>query len=242
MTVTKVLIDGGVELNIIFSETLRKMGLDFAELITPIGVPFYGIVPSKAAMPLEQITLSVTFGTQTNYRTEFIQFEVVNFETSYHAILRRPTLAKFMAISHYPYLLLKMSGPHGILFLRGDLKHAFDCDIQAIQIAAKAQAADGREGITTVAAQMNLKELETPAKKPYILAPQKEVDVKKLTWVLVTSRTRRPSVLTSRLNRNSGSPTFFGTIKISLLRSRPTCQVSQESWLSIESMLMKAPN
>jgi hypothetical protein len=52
MIVTKVLIDGGAGLSIIFLETLRNMGLDFARLITPKGVPFYGIVPSKAAMPL----------------------------------------------------------------------------------------------------------------------------------------------------------------------------------------------
>jgi hypothetical protein len=93
------------------------MGLDFAGLITPIEIPFYGIVPSKAAMPLGQITLPVTFGTQANYRTEFIQFEVADFETSYHAILGRLALAKFMAIPHYPYLLLKMLGPHRILSL-----------------------------------------------------------------------------------------------------------------------------
>jgi hypothetical protein len=138
MIVTKVLIDGGAGLNIIFSEMLRKMRLDFAGLITPIGVSFYEIVPDKAAMPLGQITLPVTFGTQTNYQTEFIQFEVADFETSYHAILRRPALAKFMAIPHYPSLLFKMPRPHGILSLRGDLKRAFDCDIQAIQIASKA--------------------------------------------------------------------------------------------------------
>jgi hypothetical protein len=60
-----------------------------------------------------------------------------------------------MAIPHYPYLLLKMLVPHGILSLQGNLKHAFDCDIQAIQIVAKTQATDGREEITTVAAQMN---------------------------------------------------------------------------------------
>jgi hypothetical protein len=142
-------------------------------LITLTGVPFYGIVPGKAAMPLRQITLPVTFGTLTNYRTEFIQFEVVDFETSYHAILGRLALAKFMAIPHYPYLLLKMLGPHGVLSLRGDLNRAFDCDIQAIQIAAH-----DREEIATVTAQMNPKELEIPAKKPYILAPPKEVDVK----------------------------------------------------------------
>jgi hypothetical protein len=67
MTVTKVLIDGGARLNIIFLETLRKMGLDFTGLITPTRIPFYGIVPDKAVMPLGQITLLVTFGIQANY-------------------------------------------------------------------------------------------------------------------------------------------------------------------------------
>jgi hypothetical protein len=67
MIVTKVLIDGGAELNIIVLEMLRKIGLDFAGLITPIGVPFYVIVPSKGTKPLGQITLPVTFGTPTNY-------------------------------------------------------------------------------------------------------------------------------------------------------------------------------
>jgi hypothetical protein len=89
MTVTKVLIDGGAGLNIIFVDTLRKIGLDFAGLLTPTDVPFYGIVPSKAAMPLGQITHPVTFGTLDNYRTEFIKFEVTDFESSYHAIFGR---------------------------------------------------------------------------------------------------------------------------------------------------------
>jgi hypothetical protein len=180
MTVTKVLIDGGAGLNIIFSETLRKMGLDFAGMIIPTSVPFYGIVPDKAAMPLGQITLPVTFGTPTNYHTEFIKFEVADFESSYHAILGRPALAKFMAILHYPYLLLKMPGPHGVLSLRGDLKRAFDCDVQAIQIAAKAQEVKGREEIATVTGEINPEELEIPAKRPSFLVPPKEADIKQI--------------------------------------------------------------
>jgi hypothetical protein len=52
LTVPKVLIDGGTGLNIIFADTLKKIGLDFTSLLTPIDVPFYGIVPDKAAMPL----------------------------------------------------------------------------------------------------------------------------------------------------------------------------------------------
>ena len=82
MTFTKVLIDGGAGLNIIFSEMLRKMGLQLTRMITLTSTPFYGIVPGKAAMPLEQITLPVTFGTPSNYRIEFIKFEVADFESS----------------------------------------------------------------------------------------------------------------------------------------------------------------
>jgi methionyl-tRNA formyltransferase len=73
-----------------------------------------------------------------------------------------------------------MPGPHGVLSLRGNLKRAFDCDIQAIQIMTKTQADDGRKEITTITAQMNPEELEIPVKKPSILAPQKDVDVKKI--------------------------------------------------------------
>ena len=73
-----------------------------------------------------------------------------------------------------------MLGPNGVLSLRGDLKRAFDCDVQAIQIAAKAQAASGREEIATVATKMNSEELEIPAKRPSILAPPKEANVKQI--------------------------------------------------------------
>ena len=52
MIVPKVLIDGSAGLNIIFPDTLKKIGLDFTILLTPTDVPFYGIVPGKAAMPL----------------------------------------------------------------------------------------------------------------------------------------------------------------------------------------------
>jgi hypothetical protein len=137
MNVTKVLIDGGSVLNIIFVNTLRKIGLDFNSMLTPTDVPFYGIVPGKAAMPLGQITLPVTFGTQGNYCTEFIKFEVTDFKSSYHAIFGRPALIKFMAVPHYPYLLLKMPGPNGVLSLHGDLRRSFDYDTQVIKIVAK---------------------------------------------------------------------------------------------------------
>ena len=138
MQVTRVLIDGGAGLNVIFATTLRKMGLESLSLLTPTNIPFYAIIPGKAAIPLGQITLSVTFGTPANFRTEFIKFEVANFDSSYHTIIGRPTLAKFMVIPHYLYLLLKTSGLNGVLSFKGDLKHSYNCEIEAVHIAAKA--------------------------------------------------------------------------------------------------------
>jgi hypothetical protein len=107
---TKVLIEGRSGLNLIFASTLRKMGLDLTDMLVPSKSHFYGIFPGNAAHPLGTVVLPVTFGMRENYCTEFIKFEVANFESSYHAILGRPALAKFMVAPHYIYLLLKMPG------------------------------------------------------------------------------------------------------------------------------------
>jgi hypothetical protein len=114
---TKVLINDGSGLNLIFTSTLRKMGLDFTDMPVLSKSPFYGIVPGNAAHPLGTVVLPVTFGTRENYRTKFIKFEVANFESSYYAILGRPALTKFMAVLHYVYLLLKMPRLSGVLTL-----------------------------------------------------------------------------------------------------------------------------
>lgn len=49
---TKVIIDGGTELNIIFASTLKKMGLDITNPLTLVHMPVYGIVLRKAVVPL----------------------------------------------------------------------------------------------------------------------------------------------------------------------------------------------
>jgi hypothetical protein len=110
---TRVLIDGGSGLNLLFASTLQKMGLDIIDMLTPCKAPFDGIVPGNSATPLGIVTLPITFGMRENYRTEYIKFEVANCESSYRAILGRPALAKFMAVPHYAYLLLKMLGKRG---------------------------------------------------------------------------------------------------------------------------------
>jgi hypothetical protein len=123
----QTLIDGGSGLNIILVDTLKKMDFDFKRL-TECDEPFFAIVPGKAAYPLGRISLLVTFGTEDNFRTEYLRFEVADFKSSYHAILGRPMPARFMAIPHYTYLVLKMSAPRRILIVYGDLFVSFKCD------------------------------------------------------------------------------------------------------------------
>ena len=76
---TRVLIDGGSGLNLIFASTLAKMGLNHMSLLTPSKAPFYDIVPGYSSTPIGSVTLPVTFGTEQNFRTEYIKFEVADF-------------------------------------------------------------------------------------------------------------------------------------------------------------------
>jgi hypothetical protein len=105
----KTLINRGSSLNIIFTETLGKIDFDFNKMTT-CDEPFYGVMPGKAAYPIGRVCLPVTFGTKENFRMEYLTFEVADLRSSYHAILRRPMLAKFMAIPHHTYLIMKI--PH----------------------------------------------------------------------------------------------------------------------------------
>jgi hypothetical protein len=86
--------------------------------------------------------------------------------------------------------------------------------VQTIQIAVKAQAANGREKIATVATEMNPEELEIPAKRPSILAPPKETDIKQVDLGTGDPSKTATIMPTSLKNRNLCSQTFSGTTKI----------------------------
>jgi hypothetical protein len=131
----QTLIDGGSGLNIIFVDTLKKMDFDFKRL-TECDEPFFGIVPVKAAYPIGWVSLPVMFGTEENFCTEYLSFEVADFKLSYHAILARPMLARFMAVPHYTYLVLKMPASKGVLTVYSDLIILFKCDNKALEIAS----------------------------------------------------------------------------------------------------------
>ena len=116
-------------------------------------------------MPLGHLTLPVTFGTRENFQTENISFEVADFDMAYHAILGRPALAKFMAIPHYTYMLLKMPGPHGVITQRGDVKQSFIVEQESCEIAQNLQTTAELDKIRLNAGATR-DEGDVPTKKP----------------------------------------------------------------------------
>jgi hypothetical protein len=174
----KVLIDGGSGLNILFTKTLKKMKLDITHMLTKSNTPFYSIVPGNAAIPLGSVVLPVTFGeSRDNYRTEYIKFEVADFETSYHAILGRPAIVKFMAVPHYTYLVLKMPSPAGVLSLQGDLKISHDCDTEAVEIASTNQVPNAMMEVYAASKKLATSELDIPEKSNKGNKPQPAEEV-----------------------------------------------------------------
>jgi hypothetical protein len=77
--------------------------------------------------------MHITFETLENYRTEFLRFDVARFDYGYNSIIGTPGLAKFMAIPHYPYMILKMLGPQGIITVCADFQGTVKCFWDAIQ-------------------------------------------------------------------------------------------------------------
>jgi hypothetical protein len=174
----KVLIDGGSGLNVLFIKTLKNMKFDITHMLTKSNTPFYGIVPGNAAIPLGSVVLPVTFGeSRDNYRTEYIKFEVADFETSYHAILCRPAITKFVAVPHYTYLVLKMPSPAGVLSLQGDLKISHDCDAESVEIASTNQVPNAMMEVYVALKKLATSELDIPEKSDNAIKPHPAEEV-----------------------------------------------------------------
>ena len=138
LKVTKMLVDGGAGLNLISSAVIKKLQIPDGELEETGS--FQGINPGRSK-PKGKITLPVTFGGELNFRTERITFDVADIPLPYNGILGRPALAKFMAVSHYAYNVLKMPGPISVITIPSNEKDAIICADKMYRDAVAAEAA-----------------------------------------------------------------------------------------------------
>jgi hypothetical protein len=125
--------------------------------LTACDEPFF-----EAAYSTGRVSLPVTFHTEENFHMEYLSFEVTDFKSSYHATLGCPMLARFMAIPHYTYLVLKMSAPNGVLTVYGDLIVSFKCDNEALEIATTNACIDTSAVMVAEAAKVAPTDLTIP--------------------------------------------------------------------------------
>jgi hypothetical protein len=148
--------------------------------MTACDEPFYGVVPGKAAYPIGRVCLPVTFGAEKNFRTEYLTFEVADFSSSYHTIFGRPMLAKFMAIPHHTYLIMKMSAPNRILSVLGDIMVSYNCESATVELSKDSAIKAAATVMVVQAAKIDQTTLQVPEQKRTSTALDPSPAVKKV--------------------------------------------------------------
>ena len=120
---TRVLMDGGSSPNLIYQDTVRKMGIDPSR-INQSNTTFKGVIPGVEARCTGSLTLDVVFGSPDNFQSKELIFDIDPFRSGYHALLGRMAFARFNAVPHYAYLKLKMPRPRGVITVSGYTEHS----------------------------------------------------------------------------------------------------------------------
>ena len=124
---TRVLMDGGSSLNLIYQDTVRKMGIDPSR-ISQSNTIFKGVIPGVEARCTGSLVLEVIFGSPDNFRSGELIFDVASFRRGYHALLGRAAFARFNAVPHYANLKLKMPGPCGVITFSGNIERSLHAE------------------------------------------------------------------------------------------------------------------
>ena len=88
-------MDGGSSLNLLYQDTVRKMGIDPLR-IKPTMKTFKGVIPGVEASCTGSVTLEVVFGSPDNFRSEELIFDIVPFRSGYTPCLDEPHLQNSM--------------------------------------------------------------------------------------------------------------------------------------------------
>ena len=140
--------EGGSSLNLLYQDTMRKMGIDPSRTkITK--TTFKGVISGVEACCTGSITLELIFGSPDNFRSEELIFDIVPFRSGYHALLERTAFAKFNVVPHYAYLKLKMPGPRDVITVNGNTERSLRTEEHTAALAAEVQSSLFRQNLNS---------------------------------------------------------------------------------------------
>ena len=79
---TRVLMDGGSDLNLIYQNTVRKMGIDPTQ-ISHSNTTFKGVILVQEAHCTGSLPLEVVFGSPDNFRSKTLTFHIAPLQSDY---------------------------------------------------------------------------------------------------------------------------------------------------------------
>ena len=128
----RVLVDNGSSTDILYYPTFQQMRIEREQLVST-NAPLVGFGGMKV-YPLSAVTLPVTVGDYPQQITKDVTFLVVNCSSAYSAILGRPTLNSWKAVTLTYHLIIKFPTEYGVGEVCGDQMVAHECYIAMLEI------------------------------------------------------------------------------------------------------------
>ena len=133
----RVLVNNGSSANILYYLAFQQMGIDRERLIST-NAPLVNFGGTRV-LPLGTVTFIVV-GDYPQQITKDVTFLVVDCSSAYNAILGRPTLNSWKAITSTYHLMIKFPTDYGVGELRGNQVAARECYMAMMEMDDHLQA------------------------------------------------------------------------------------------------------
>ena len=134
----RVLVDNGSSTDILYYPAFQQMGIGRERLIL-MNASFVGFEGTRV-LPLGAITLSVVVGDYPQQIAKDMTFLVVDCSSAYNAILGRPTLNSWKAVTSTYHLMIKFPTDYGVGELQGNQVATRECYVAMMEIDDHLQA------------------------------------------------------------------------------------------------------
>ena len=128
----RVLVDNSSSADILYYLAFQQMMIDKEQLI-PMNTPLVGFGGTRV-FPLGTVTLSMTVGDYHQQITKNVTILVVDYSSTYNAILGRPTLNSWKAVTSTYQLMIKFPTNYGVRELRRNQVAGRECYIAMMEM------------------------------------------------------------------------------------------------------------
>ena len=160
----RVLIDNGSSADILYYPAFQQMGIS-REWLVPTNAPLVGFGGMRV-LPLGAVTLSVMVGDYPQQITKNVTFLVVDCSSTYNAILERPTLNSWKAVTLTYHLMIKFPTDYEIGELHGSQMAARECYVAMMEMEDQVQALSIEKHRTVTEPVEELEEIPLDSSNP----------------------------------------------------------------------------